>query len=56
LSHIDKSYSPPDNELLKKLFKDYFRYEMALREFEISDSLKFEENLKNAAILPIKLF
>jgi len=43
LSHIDKSYSPPDNELLKKLFKDYFRYEMALREFEISDSLKFEE-------------
>jgi hypothetical protein len=43
LSHIDKSYSPPDNELLKKLFKDYFRYEMALREYEISDSLKFEE-------------
>jgi len=43
LSHIDKSYSPPDNELLKKLFKDYFRYEVALREFEISDSLKFEE-------------
>ncbi len=43
LSHIDKSYSPPDNELLKKLFKDYFRYEVALREFEISDSLKFED-------------
>jgi hypothetical protein len=43
LSHIDKSYAPPDNELLKKIFKDYFRYESALRDFEVPDSLKFEE-------------
>jgi len=43
LKHIDKSYSPPDNEQLKSLFKDYFRYESSLREFELSPNLKFEE-------------
>lgn len=43
LTHIDKSYSPPDNEQLKSLFKDYFRYESLLRETEFSSDLKFTE-------------
>ncbi len=47
LSHIDKSYAPPDNELLKILFKDYFRYEAALRELDIPDTLTFEERYSN---------
>ncbi len=43
LKHIDKSYTPPDNEQLKSLFKDYFRYEVAIRELEIPPTNKFEE-------------
>ena len=43
LKHIDKSYTPPDNEQLKSLFKDYFRYEVAIRELELPSSNKFEE-------------
>jgi hypothetical protein len=43
LKHIDKSYTPPDNEQLKSLFKDYFRYEVAIRDLELPPTNKFEE-------------
>lgn len=43
LKQIDKSYTPPDNEQLKSIFKDYFRYEVAIRELELPPTNKFEE-------------
>jgi hypothetical protein len=47
LKHIDKTYTPPDNEQLKSLFKDYFRYEVAIRELEIPPTNKFEDKYES---------
>ncbi len=37
LEMIDKKFNPPDNELVKKLFKQYFEYEAELIKMDLRD-------------------
>ncbi|MCB1176790.1 MAG: lipase [Leptospiraceae bacterium] len=41
IAYIEKNYSSPDKEKVKKLFESYFNYENEIRNLEISNEVKF---------------
>jgi hypothetical protein len=43
MAYIEKSYSSPDKEKLKELFKSYFQYENEMRQMEFPKDISFEE-------------